>query len=137
MCATDLDDVLPFNGLSCHCVAQSLYCGNQSFFYVNRRGDVHRRREGIVGRLGHVDIVIGMNGTFTANRCAGKLAAPIGNDFIHVHVELRSASSHPNMKRKHVRMFAGDDLVTSLNDESMLPVVKPTARMVCVGRGLF
>lgn len=75
--------------------------------------------------MGHVDVIIGMNGNLTTNRCAGKLAAPVGNDFIHVHVELRSASSHPNMKRKHVRIFAGDDLVTSLNDESMLPVVEP------------
>src|ERR1700749_1491282 len=45
-------------------------------------------------------------------------------------LNLRSASSHPNMKRKHVRMFAGDDLVTSLNDEPKLPVVKPAARII-------
>src|SRR5262249_4776032 len=47
----------------------------------------------------------------------GELTAAVRDHLVHVHVELRSAAGHPYVKRKHVVMLAGENLVTRLNDE--------------------
>src|ERR1700756_1378016 len=78
-----------------------------------------------------------MDRRLASKRRACELAAAVGNYLIHVHVELRSASRHPNVKRKHVSMLAGEDLITSLNDESVLLVIESTACVVCVGGSLL
>jgi len=91
------------------------------------------RGEGIVGRLGHIDVIVGMNGCLTSEWGARKLAAPIRNHLIHVHVELRAAPRHPNMEREHVFVAAGDDLIADLNNQHVPLVVEPTACAICVG----
>src|SRR5713226_3252119 len=48
-----------------------------------------------------------------------KLAAAVGDHFIYVHVELSAASRHPHMKRKHVFVPAGKDLVANLHDQGV------------------
>src|ERR1700733_14152689 len=78
-----------------------------------------------------------MNWRFTSKRCACELATAVGNHFIHVHVELRAAASHPDMQRKHVLILAREDLVARLNNESVLLVVQPTASMIGIGGGFL
>ena len=85
----------------------------------------------------HIDVVVGMNGRLAADRSARKLATPIGHDFVYVHVELRAASRHPDVQGKHVGMLAGEDLVARFDDEFVLVIVQPLARVVCVSSGFL
>src|SRR5215469_1177006 len=78
-----------------------------------------------------------MNRCLAAKRRARKLAAAVRDHLIHVHVELCAAPRHPNVKWKHISMFAGEDLVAGLNNQSMWLVVESTAGVVCVGGGLL
>src|SRR5580704_18386452 len=82
-------------------------------------------------------MVVGVNGRLAAERCAGELAAAVGDHLIDVHVELRAAARHPYMQRKHVVMLAGQDFVADLNNQLVAQVVEPSAGMVGVGGGLF
>src|SRR5271166_137140 len=68
---------------------------------------------------------------------ASELAAPIGDHFVDVHVELGAAASHPYMQRKHVVMLTRQDLVTGLNDQLVALIVQPLAIMVRDGGGLL
>src|SRR3979490_519813 len=78
-----------------------------------------------------------MNRGFAAKWCASQLAAAVGNYLIHVHVELRAASSHPDMKRKHVLMAPCEDLIAGLNDQLIPLVVEPSAGMIGIRGGLL
>ena len=118
-------------------IVQRLHRRYQSLFHVDRRRDVHRGGERIVGGLRHVDVIVGMNRRLAPERRAGELAAAVGNHLIHVHVELRAASRHPDMQRKHVLMLAGEDLVTGLNDQLVPLVVEPPAGVVGIGGGFL
>ena len=80
--------------------------------------------KGVVGRLRHVDMVVGMNRRLAAERRAGELAAAVGDHLVDVHVELGAAARHPYVQRKHVVMLAGQDLVADLDDQLMRLVVR-------------
>jgi hypothetical protein len=69
-----------------------------------------------------VDVVVGMNWRLTPKLRARGLAAPVGDHFIHVHVELGAASRHSDMQRKHVLMATSEDFITGLNNWSV-PIV--------------
>src|SRR5258708_23912799 len=78
-----------------------------------------------------------MNRGLAAKWCASELAAAVGNDLVHVHVELRAASRHPNMERKHVLMASCEDLIAGLNDQFVLLVVEPPAGMIGISGGFL
>ena len=99
-------------------------------FTFDRRRDIHRGREGVVGRLRHIDVIVGVNRRLAAERRAGELAAAVGDHLVHVHVELRAAARHPHMQREHVVMLAGKDLVADLTISLKALVVEPPAGMV-------
>src|SRR5271169_5905318 len=60
----------------------------------------------------------------------GKLAAAVGYHFVDVHVELRTATSHPDVQGKHVMMLARQDFVANLNDQFVALVVESFAAVV-------
>src|SRR5262245_55698062 len=78
-----------------------------------------------------------MDRRLAAEGCPRELAAAVGDDLVHVHVELRAAAGHPHVQRKHVVMLAREDLVARLNDEFVSLVVETLAGVVGCGRGLF
>src|SRR5260370_42427073 len=78
-----------------------------------------------------------MHRRVASKRCAGELAAAVGDHFVDVHVELGAAARHPNMQRKHVLVLAGQDFVASLNDQLVALVVKPLAVVVRDCRGFL
>ena len=137
MGAADLDDVFPFIGLRRNRIVQRLHRGDQPLLHIDRRRDAHGRRERIVRRLRHVDVVVRMDRRVASKRSAGELAAPIGDHFVDVHVELGAAASHPDMQRKHVVMLTRQDLVTGLNDQLRALIVEALAVMVRDGGGLL
>ena len=55
---------------------------------AQRQGrQVHGRREGVVGRLAHVDVVVGMDGLVRAEGLAEGLVGAVRQDLVGVHVE--------------------------------------------------
>ena len=59
--AADLGDAGEGVGLGGQGVPQVADRGQQPVGDLLHRGDVHGRREGVVGRLRHVDVVVGMD----------------------------------------------------------------------------
>src|SRR5262249_45694231 len=112
MGASYLDNVVPSNRFRAQRVPQLAYSRDQTLPDVYRRGDVHGRWKRVVGGLRHVDVVIRMNGCLAAKRSARQLGASVRNDFVHIHIELCAAASHPDVQWKHVMMLAGEDFVT-------------------------
>ena len=101
-------------------VARSLHCRNQRAVHALGSRDVHGRGKRVVGRLRHVDVIVGMNGLFAAHHAAGKLDGAIGDDFVGVHVGLRAAAGLPDAQRKMIVEFAGNHFVGGLSDEPRL-----------------
>ena len=83
-----------------------------------------------VRRLRHVDVIVGMDRYVAAEFRTGKLAPSVGDHFVDVHVELRTATSHPDVQGKHVMMLARQDFVANLNDQFVALVVEPFAAVV-------
>src|SRR5262245_7315275 len=53
-----------------------------------------------------------------------RLAAPVRDDLVHVHVELRAAARHPDVEWEHVVVPAFEDLVACGDDEPRLLVIQ-------------
>jgi hypothetical protein len=134
--ATDLDNVFPFLSLRCDPVVQRLYRWNQPSFYIDRCRDIHGVGKRVVGRLGHVDVVVGMNRCLAGERCTSQLATAVGDHFVDVHVELRAAAGHPHMQREHVVMLTGQYFVADRNDQLVALVIEPLTHVVRIGGGL-
>src|SRR5580658_883102 len=117
MCPANLDDVPPLLALCGDSVPKCRHGGYKALFDIHRCRDVHSAWERVVRRLRHIDIVVWMNRPFAGERRACELTAAVRNDLIYVHVELRSASRHPHVKRKHVLVLAGENLITRLENE--------------------
>jgi len=97
----------------------------------------HRGGKRVVGGLCHVDVIVGMNGSLAAQRRACDLTTAVRNDFVHVHIELRSAAGHPDMQRKHVIVLAGQDFFARLYDQIMTLLVEAFPRKVGSGSALY
>jgi len=137
VCAADLDDILPLLNLLSDRIVQRLHSWDQPLLHIDRRRDVHCGGKRVVGRLGHVDMVVGVNRCLAPQLRAGDLAAAVGDHLIHIHVELRATARHPYVQREHVMMLAGEDLVADLNDQLMMLVVEPSACMICIRGGFL
>src|SRR4051812_5169572 len=75
-------------------------------------------------------MVVRMNRNLAPKGLPDNLADPVGDDFVHVHVELRAAARHPDMKRKHIAMIARQEFVANLDDELLTGLREtPTPRI--------
>ena len=90
-----LDDPLVFRFQSLECLDDLVHGGEELILYRHDRGDVHRGGESVVGALALIDVVVGMLYFFPR-----QLVAPIGDDFVGVHVRLRAAARLPDDERK-------------------------------------
>jgi hypothetical protein len=133
----DLHDVSPRPRLLADRVTQLRHRGDQAPLHIDRGGDMHGRREGVVRRLRHVDVVVGVNRRLASERRSGQLTAAVGDDFVDVHVELGAAARHPHMQRKHVSVLTREDLVASLDNQFVTLFSQPLAGMVCYGGSLL
>ena len=59
---------------------------------------MHRRREGIVGALGHIHMVVRVY-THAVR------STDMGDHFIHIHIRLGTAAGLPDPERKLLRIF--------------------------------
>ena len=135
--AADLDDLVPSLGLDVQRVAQRAHRGQELGRRRHPGGDTHGGREGVVGRLRHIHMVVRMHRVLRAEWRAGKLAAAIGDHLVHVHVELGAAAGHPDMERKLIWMLPRQDFVAGPRDQPMPTVIKPTGGVVDMGCGFL
>ena len=77
-------------------------------------------------------MIVRVNRVLAPERRARKLAASVRDHLVHVHVELRSAARHPDVKRKHVLMLAGEDLVADMRDQLVELAVETAAGAIGV-----
>ena len=115
--ASNLDDVREFLCLGGDRVVHGLDGGDERVLHPLRGGDVHRRGESVIGRLRHVDVVIGMNRLLRSQFAARHFNGAVGDDLVHVHVGLGAAAGLPDAQGELVVELAGDDFVGRLHDE--------------------
>ena len=85
--ATALDHALVFRLKATQRVHEPVDCGQQALCHRNRRSHVHGCGEGVVGRLAHVDRVVGMKGLLQRHvLLGGELVCAVGENLVHVHV---------------------------------------------------
>ena len=80
------------------------------------RGDVHRGREGVVGRLAAVDVVVRVHRRLAAERRAEQLVGPIRDHLVRVHVGLGAGAGLPHHQREMLVQPAVRDLLGSARD---------------------
>ena len=84
--------------------------------HFRHRGNVHGGGEGIVGALGEVHMVIGVQ-----DGRPGQLIAPAGDHLVEVHVALGAAARLPDGEGKLLREAPCQNLVAGLKDQ-ILPL---------------
>ena len=85
---------------------QFLHGGKHALLQRFRRGNVHGSREGIVGGLAHIHIVIGMQ-----EPAAGDFISAGGKHFVHVHVALGAGACLPDHEREMPVQLSGKHFV--------------------------
>ena len=79
---------------------QALNGGQGVLHYFLVGGNVHGGGIGVVGRLGFVYVVIGVDNAFLAQFAAVQHVGAVGNNFVQIHVRLRAGAGLPNHQRK-------------------------------------
>ncbi len=118
--AANLDDVGELLGLLVEGGAEFLHSREELGLHFGRGGNVHRGGEGVVGRLGFVDVVIGVDGGLTAHLAARDFDGAVGNDFVGVHVGLRARTGLPDAQGEMFVELAGNDFVGGFTDQIAL-----------------
>ena len=86
-----------------------LQCRNQLARNFRYRRHMHCGGEGVVGRLAHVHVVVGVHQRFFAARAAQHFVGAIGDDLVGIHVGLGARPGLPNHQGKFVVQFSFGD----------------------------
>ena len=107
-------------------------------FLVHRDGrrDVHRRRNHVVRRLRHVDVVVRMD-ELAADLAAKPLQGQVGDDLVRIHVRRGAAAGLEDVDGKLVVQLAVDDALRGLDDGLGLVLVQQVQVTVGLGRCLL
>ena len=115
----------------CRCFS----AGQQPVLDFLRAGDVHGRGIGVVGRLAHVDVIVGMDRLLGAHHPAQHLDGAVGDHFIGVHVGLGARAGLPHHQREMIVQLAVDHFLGGGDDGLADRLVQPAQRHVGLGRG--
>ena len=96
--APDFGDVGVGDFLLVQRVAQRRHRRQQPVHDLLGRRDVHGGREGVVRRLRHVHVVVGVDRLLRSHLAAGQLDGPVGDDLVGVHVGLGAAAGLPDVE---------------------------------------
>src|SRR5581483_1624312 len=118
--AADLDDAFEGLGLVPQGLLEFLHGRDELVGYGFGRGDVHGCGKGVVGALGLVHVVVGVDGFFAAHHAAGHLNGAVTDDLVGVHIGLRARSGLPDHQWKMSVQAALDDLVGGFHDQAGL-----------------
>ena len=106
----DLDDIGEGLRFRRKRLVQMLERRQQQVMALLHGGDVHRGREGIVGRLTAVDVVVRVHRRLLAHRLAENLAGSVCDHLVGVHVALGARAGLPDDQGEVVVERARDDL---------------------------
>ncbi|MPN44892.1 hypothetical protein SDC9_192459 [bioreactor metagenome] len=95
MGASGLDDACVFILKPQQCLPKCGDCRQQLVFDYPYRRNVHGGGEGVVGALGHVDMVVRVQQLLTR-----KLIAPVCDDLVDIHIALGAAPGLPDGQRE-------------------------------------
>jgi hypothetical protein len=109
--AADFDHVNPLHGLGPDRLGELVKARQRVPTNREQGGDVHGGGEAVVGRLAHVDVVVGVYRVFGAQLAAQQLASSVGDHLVDVHVGLGARAGLPDIQRKLAVELAGDDLI--------------------------
>lgn len=112
----NLDDLVESLLLLVHGVLEAAQGREELLLDLENGGNVHGGREGVVGRGGHVDVVVGVDGLLGAHLAAQDLDGAVGDYLVGVHVGLGAGAGLPDDQREVVVEFAGSDLFGGLLD---------------------
>ena len=94
--ASDFDDVHPALGLGVKAGDQSVQFRQQCALQLEHGRHMNRCRESIVGRLGPVDMVIGVDRVMASQVATGFHRRQVADHLIDVHVRLGAAAGLPD-----------------------------------------
>jgi hypothetical protein len=114
--AADLDDLVESLLLLVHGILEALQGREELLLELENGGNVHGGGEGVVGRGGHVDVVVGVDGLLGAHVAAQHLDGAVGDDLVGVHVGLGAGTGLPDDQREVFVELAGCDLGGGLLD---------------------
>ena len=114
--APDLDDVVPCACVLLERVPERRDSGLQHVDDLLDGRNVHGGREGVVGGLSPIDMVVGMNRVFCAHYAPEDLDGPVGDNLVRVHVGLGSGPGLPDDEGEVVVAFALDDFLRGPDD---------------------
>ena len=115
VCSARLDDPLVLFLQAAEGCDQRLDRRDQLVLDCDHGGNVHCRREGVIGGLAHVDIIVRV-----AKFCARQLIGAVGNDLVRIHIRLRARAGLPDHQRKMLVELARDHLVASPGNHPQL-----------------
>ena len=114
-------------------VAQLLQRRDEPVHDLLGAGDVHGRRIGVVRRLAHVDVVVGVHGLLGALLPAEHLDGAVGDHLVGVHVGLRARARLPDGEREVLVELAFGHFLSRLDDGLADLRVEPAERHVGLG----
>ncbi len=106
MGTADLDDVLEVVHLLLESITETLQGRKESVLKLHDGGDMHGSGERVVGRSGHIDVVVGVDGLLGAHLAPQDLNGTVGDDFVRVHVGLSAGTGLPNDQGEVVEELA-------------------------------
>ena len=115
--AAHFDDVAECLGFFGQAVAQELLRAGMSWSASRDGGDVHGGGEGVVGGLGLVDVVVGMDRVLGAQGAAGFFDGAVADHLVDVHVGLGAGAGLPDDEREVIVELAGDDFIAGGDDQ--------------------
>ena len=137
MSAADLDHIRIFAGLRANRFVHLLYGRNECVLYPFGRRNMHRGREGVVGGLREVDVIIRMDRLLRSHHSARELNGAVGDDLVDIHIGLRAAARLPDAQGKLVVPLARDHLVGGLDNQLGLLGRELAQILVHQGAGLL
>lgn len=131
--ASDFDDLLGLEivDLLLERIAKGLDGWKESLLNLENSGNVHNSWEGIVGRGGHVNVVVWVDWLLAAHLSSEDLNGAIRDDLVGVHVGLGAGSGLPDNKWEVVDELEVRNLLSCLLDSLSDLWVCEVNRSVC------
>ncbi len=99
--------------------------------------NMHGCRKGVIGRLAHIAVIIGMHRVFGADLAAQDFNGPVGDHLIGIHVGLGTGACLPDNQGEMRVQFTGSHFSGRLINGRSEITVKLALRLVYPGRCLL
>ena len=99
------------------------------------RGDMHGARDRVVGRLAHIDVIVGMHQLFRAEFAAERQIGGVRDHLVDVHIALGAGAGLPHQQRKMLIQLAVGDVLRHRDDRLGAPGVEAAEIAVDLGGG--